>query len=138
MGAVCALLPTGAGPLLTSSTDAGIRLWDGARPEGSYMVCGPPTVASSPAPAGAVGSQPVLSDASGSPPVMRGSGVSQHAVKPTQSRQGPAGAGQEQATAVAYVYGARRAGPGGVPVIEESCIARGGEYDNMSKVCMSL
>ena len=37
-----ALLPTGAGPLLTGSSDGAVRLWDASRPEASYMVCGPP------------------------------------------------------------------------------------------------
>jgi hypothetical protein len=37
-----ALLPTGAGPLLTGGSDGGVRLWDAARPDASYMVCGPP------------------------------------------------------------------------------------------------
>jgi hypothetical protein len=36
------LLPTGAGPLLTGSSDGCVRLWDAARPDSSYMVCGPP------------------------------------------------------------------------------------------------
>lgn len=38
------LLPTGAGPLLTGSSDGAVRLWDASRPEASYMVCGPPQI----------------------------------------------------------------------------------------------
>ena len=41
-GGCRALLPTGAGPLLTGSSDGAVRLWDASRPEASYMVCGPP------------------------------------------------------------------------------------------------
>jgi hypothetical protein len=37
-----ALLPTGAGALLTGSSDACIRCWEGAKHDESYMVCGPP------------------------------------------------------------------------------------------------
>ena len=39
-----ALLPTGAGPVLTGSSDCCIRLWDAAYPQQSYVVAGPPTV----------------------------------------------------------------------------------------------
>ncbi len=47
-----ALLPMGAGPLLTGSTDTAIRLWNGARPEASYVVCGPPALPAEGAAAG--------------------------------------------------------------------------------------
>jgi len=39
-----ALLPTGAGSVLTGSSDCCIRLWDAAHPQQSYMVAGPPAV----------------------------------------------------------------------------------------------
>ena len=45
-----ALLPTGAGPLLTGSSDGAVRLWDASRPEASYMVCGPPQTPATDAP----------------------------------------------------------------------------------------
>eukprot|EP00197_Chlamydomonas_leiostraca_P009374 CAMPEP_0202882744 /NCGR_PEP_ID=MMETSP1391-20130828/38461_1 /ASSEMBLY_ACC=CAM_ASM_000867 /TAXON_ID=1034604 /ORGANISM="Chlamydomonas leiostraca, Strain SAG 11-49" /LENGTH=249 /DNA_ID=CAMNT_0049565659 /DNA_START=34 /DNA_END=784 /DNA_ORIENTATION=- len=38
---VRALLPLPSGLLLTGSSDRGIRCWDGARPEGCYLVAGP-------------------------------------------------------------------------------------------------
>ncbi|KAL3131972.1 hypothetical protein ABBQ38_007667 [Trebouxia sp. C0009 RCD-2024] len=41
-----ALLPTGAGPLLTGSSDRCIRFWDAAYPQQSYVVAGPPVVLS--------------------------------------------------------------------------------------------
>ena len=41
-----ALLPTGAGPLLTGSSDRCVRLWDAAYPQQSYVIDGPPTVPS--------------------------------------------------------------------------------------------
>ena len=41
-GGCRALLPTGAGPLLTGGSDGCVRLWDAARPDASYMVAGPP------------------------------------------------------------------------------------------------
>lgn len=44
-----ALLPTGAGPLLSGSSDGCVRFWDAARPDASFMVCGPPQVPASPA-----------------------------------------------------------------------------------------
>lgn len=40
-----ALLPTGAGPVLTGGSDCCIRLWDAAYPQQSYVVAGPPTAA---------------------------------------------------------------------------------------------
>lgn len=40
-----ALLPTGAGPVLTGSSDCCIRLWDAAYPQQSYIVAGPPATA---------------------------------------------------------------------------------------------
>jgi len=43
-GALC-LLPTGAGPLFTGGGDGCVRLWDGARPEESYIVAGDPDAA---------------------------------------------------------------------------------------------
>ena len=43
-----ALLPTGAGPLLTGNSDCCIRLWDAAYPQQSYIVAGPPTTESLP------------------------------------------------------------------------------------------
>ncbi|EIE24687.1 hypothetical protein COCSUDRAFT_258, partial [Coccomyxa subellipsoidea C-169] len=36
-----ALLPTGAGPLLSGGSDGCVRFWDAARPDASFMVSGP-------------------------------------------------------------------------------------------------
>lgn len=42
-----ALLPTGAGPLLSGGSDGAVRFWDAARPDASFMVCGPPQLPAS-------------------------------------------------------------------------------------------
>ena len=92
-----ALLPTGAGPLLTGSSDGAVRLWDASRPEASYMVCGLPQIAATD-----------LLGASAGP----GSGRAQ--------------AGQHmpaQATVpVSYAYTHKTIQ--GIEVVEESCISR--------------
>ncbi|KAK9909837.1 hypothetical protein WJX75_008190 [Coccomyxa subellipsoidea] len=44
-----ALLPTGAGPLLSGGSDGCVRFWDAARPDASFMVSGPPQLPASPA-----------------------------------------------------------------------------------------
>ena len=92
-----ALLPTGAGPLLTGSSDGAVRLWDASRPEASYMVCGLPQMAATDLPGASAGP---------------GSGRAQ--------------AGQHmpaQATVpVSYAYTHKTIQ--GVEVVEESCISR--------------
>ena len=94
-----ALLPTGAGPLLTGSCDTAIRLWDGGRPEASYMVCGPPAL-------------PSLAPPDQAPPAGSAGG-------------GPDAAREGGALAVAYVYAGRQMA--GVPVVEETCIRHNSE-----------
>lgn len=106
MAGALALLPTGAGPLLTGSADTAIRLWDGARPEASYMVCGPPAL---PSPSSVAGPAP----GGGGP-------------NPNPSAGGGPNPGAEAgALPVAYVYAGRQMA--GVPVVEETCISHNSE-----------
>lgn len=104
MAGALALLPTGAGPLLTGSADTAIRLWDGARPEASYMVCGPPAL---PSPSAMAGPAP------GGPNPNPGGGSAPHA------------GAEAGALPVAYVYAGRQMA--GVPVVEETCISHNSE-----------
>lgn len=95
-----ALLPTGAGPLLTGSSDGAVRLWDASRPEANYMVCGPPQM-----PADDV---PGASSAVG-------------------SGRGQAGQPAPAQTAVPVAYAYTHKTIQGVEVVEESCIPRSTE-----------
>ena len=90
-----ALLPTGAGPLLTGSSDGAVRLWDASRPEASYMVCGPPQTPASDAPEANTGV--------GSGPAQAGLHMPAQAMVPAS-----------------YVYTHKTIQ--GVEVVEESCI----------------
>ncbi len=90
-----ALLPTGAGPLLTGSSDGAVRLWDASRPEASYMVCGPPQT---PAP-----DAPDANTGLGSGPAQAGLHMPAQAMVPAS-----------------YVYTNKTIQ--GVEVVEESCI----------------
>lgn len=92
------MLPTGAGPLLTGSSDGSVRFWDAARPEASFMVCGQPQLPSpDPAP----------------------SSPGQGAAAGQLARQ------NRQLSPVAYVYSHNSVQ--GVGVLEESCISRSTE-----------
>lgn len=88
------LLPTGAGPLLTGSSDGAVRLWDASRPEASYMVCGPPQIPAAEAAA---------------------------ALRPGAAQAGQDAPGVA-AVPVSYAYTHKMIQ--GVEVVEESCIPR--------------
>ncbi|KAK9806003.1 hypothetical protein WJX73_003643 [Symbiochloris irregularis] len=91
-----ALLPIGAGAVLTGSTSGAIRLWNAARVEDSYMVCAPPPPYSPP-------------EAPTAPTTPGSADEASQAEEETQVSD-------------AYVYNSRAVN--GVPVIEELTITR--------------
>lgn len=95
-----ALLPTGAGELLTGSSDGAVRLWDASRPEASYMVCGPPQM-----PAAEV----------------------QRASLPMGAGRAQAGQHMPAQATVPVSYAYTHKTVQGVDVVEESCIPRSAE-----------